>query len=194
MQISSVSLSPGDCFPDSPGFIYIRVTSTRILPTQLITANIVSVVTFLFAGESPERLCLFLVADVESHRERCQPQPRLHSLSSACTALPGQAGNRNFSQSHLTLGAGAAPGCGSWSRHGQVPGLFLEQRHKHVAVMWWQSSLRAPSSSNPRLHFRLIQHSWGQTTESVEKKGYYPCSCTERMLNSQQRVFFQSNS
>lgn len=123
MQISSVSLSSGDCFPESPGFIYIRVTSTRILPTQLITANIVSVLTFLFAGESPEWLCLFLVADVESHRERCQPQPRLHpaelhSPSSACTTLHGPLGTEAFPKAiflwkqdrHLELAAGAAMG------------------------------------------------------------------------------------
>lgn len=77
---------------------------------------------------------------------------------------------------------------------GRSQAMFLEQRHKHITTMWWQGSLQAPSSSNPKQEFRLIQHSWGQTTESMEKKGYYPCSCTERMLNSQQRLLFQSNS
>lgn len=51
MQISYVSLS--DYFPESVEFIYILVTSTRILPTQLITANIVSDLTLLFPGRIP---------------------------------------------------------------------------------------------------------------------------------------------
>lgn len=83
-------LSLGDCFPESQGFIYIRVTSTRILPTQLITANIVSVLTFLFAGEFPAWLCLFLVADVQSHGEQCQPRERLHPAKLHSPALPPQ--------------------------------------------------------------------------------------------------------
>jgi len=48
-------------------FIYILVTYTRILPTQLITANIVSALTFLFPGRTPEWLFLFLVADLQFH-------------------------------------------------------------------------------------------------------------------------------
>lgn len=193
MQISSVSLSSGDCFPESPGFIYIRVTSTRILPTQLITANIVSVLTFLFAGESPERLCLLLVADVESHRERCQPQPLLppaehHSLSAASTTLYAfRVGTETFPKAILLWKQDLAPGADT----GQVPGLVSgaeAQTHHHDVVA------ELPTSTKQLQPQTGIQHSWGQTTESVEKKGYYPCSCTERMLNSQQRLFFQSNS
>lgn len=134
MQISSVSLSSGDCFPESPGFIYIRVTSTRILPTQLITANIVSVLTFLFAGESPERLCLLLVADVESHRERCQPQPLLppaehHSLSAASTTLYAfRVGTETFPKAILLWKQDLAPGADT----GQVPGLVSgAEAHTH---------------------------------------------------------------
>lgn len=91
------------------------------------------------------------------------PQLCLHSPS-----WPG--GNRSLSQSHSTLEAGSAPGSGSWSRHGQFPGIFLEQRHKHITMMGWQSSLRALSSSSPNQQFRLIQHSRGHTTESMENK------------------------
>lgn len=78
MQISSVSLSSGDYFPESVEFIYILVTSTRILPTQLITANIVSVLTFLFPGRIP-RMAVFVLSSrllaslAEAHRKQCQP-------------------------------------------------------------------------------------------------------------------------
>lgn len=46
------------------------------------------------------------------------------------------------------------------------------------------------------IQLKLIQHSWGQTTECVENKGYpwnYTKDCYKRMLDSQQRIFCSLN-
>lgn len=82
MQIRSVSLSAGDCFPESVEFIYILVTSTRILPTQLIAANIVSVLTCFSPGRIPSTAVLLQQSHVAAAPAQPAPVVTWHSTFS----------------------------------------------------------------------------------------------------------------